>query len=94
MAPSFPLTGRRPRTFFGTKNAGINYGLLFTAWGVAGILGPRIGEQFFDKYENYQAAFCTATVLAAVALICELLAKRPPAPLAGKKYETGLRVPA
>jgi OFA family oxalate/formate antiporter-like MFS transporter len=26
--------------FWGTKNAGINYGLLFTAWGVAGIIGP------------------------------------------------------
>src|SRR5271157_2292499 len=29
--------------FWGTKNAGINYGMLFTAWGVAGIIGPMIG---------------------------------------------------
>ena len=29
--------------FCGTKNVGINYGLLFTAWGVAGYLGGRIG---------------------------------------------------
>jgi OFA family oxalate/formate antiporter-like MFS transporter len=28
--------------FWGTKGAGINYGMLFTAWGVAGIIGPRI----------------------------------------------------
>ena len=54
--------------------------LVVTAWGVAGIIGPRIGGTLFDKYHNYQAAFYTAAVLAAVALVCELLAKRPAAP--------------
>jgi len=63
--------------FWGTKNAGINYGLLFTAWGVAGIVGPRIGGALFDKYKNYEAAFYTAAVLAAVALLSEFLARRP-----------------
>src|SRR5512132_1972828 len=29
--------------FWGTKNAGINYGMLFLAWGVAGYFGPRVG---------------------------------------------------
>ena len=66
--------------FWGTKNAGINYGLLFTAWGVAGIIGPRIGGVLFDKYKNYKAAFYTAAVLAVIALICEFLAKRPRVP--------------
>jgi MFS transporter, OFA family, oxalate/formate antiporter len=66
--------------FWGTKNVGINYGLLFTAWGVAGLLGGRIGGMLYDKYHNYQAAFYTAGALAAVALVCELLAKRPHAP--------------
>jgi MFS family permease len=51
--------------------------MLFTAWGVAGIIGPRIGGVLFDKYHNYQAAFYTAAALAGVALLCELLAKRP-----------------
>jgi OFA family oxalate/formate antiporter-like MFS transporter len=63
--------------FWGTKNVGINYGLLFTAWGVAGLLGGRIGGKLYDKYHNYQAAFYTAAVLALVALISECLAKRP-----------------
>jgi cyanate permease len=44
---------------------------------VAGIIGPRIGGVLFDKYHNYQAAFYAAAALAAVALLCELLAKRP-----------------
>ena len=68
--------------FWGTKNAGINYGMLFTAWGVAGIIGPRIGGVLFDKYKNYQVAFYTAAVLAVVALLAELLARRPGVPAA------------
>jgi OFA family oxalate/formate antiporter-like MFS transporter len=74
--------------FWGTKNAGINYGMLFTAYGVAGIIGPKIGGWAFDKYKNYQTAFYWAAGLAAVALLCELAARRPMAPageLAGKK---------
>lgn len=66
--------------FWGTKNAGINYGMLFTSWGVAGIIGPKIGGYFFDKTKSYQTAFYVAAVLAAVALICEFLAKRPGIP--------------
>jgi OFA family oxalate/formate antiporter-like MFS transporter len=74
------VNGAAASDFWGTKNAGINYGMLFTAWGVAGVLGGRIGGVLYDKYHNYQAAFYTAAVLAAVALVCELLAKRPEAP--------------
>ncbi len=66
--------------FWGTKNAGINYGILFTAWGVAGIVGPRIGGVLFDKYQDYQAAFYTAAGLAVVALVAEILARRPAVP--------------
>ncbi len=63
--------------FWGTKNAGINYGMLFTAWGFAGYFGAKIGGTMYDKYHNYQMAFYTAGVLAAVALVAEFLAKRP-----------------
>ncbi|HEX2715801.1 MAG TPA: OFA family MFS transporter [Candidatus Acidoferrales bacterium] len=66
--------------FWGTKNAGINYGLLFTAWGAAGIIGPRIGGVLFDKYKDYRAAFYWAAGLAVVALLCELVARRPQVP--------------
>ncbi len=66
--------------FWGTKNAGINYGLLFTAYGVAGIIGPKVGGALFDKYKDYKAAFYTAAVLAVVALVFELLARRPETP--------------
>ena len=74
------VNGAAASDFWGTKNAGINYGMLFTAWGVAGYFGSKIGGQMYDKYHNYQMAFYTAGVLAAVALVCEMLAKRPALP--------------
>src|SRR6266540_1191925 len=66
--------------FWGTKNAGINYGLLFSAWGVTGYFAAKVGGMLFDKYKNYQAAFYTAAVLAVIALVFEMLAKRPTPP--------------
>ncbi len=77
------VNGAAASDFWGTKNAGINYGMLFTAWGVAGYFGSKIGGQMYDKYHNYQMAFYTAGVLAGVALLCELAARRPAVPEAG-----------
>ena len=82
------VNGAAASDFWGTKNAGINYGMLFTAWGVAGYFGSKIGGTMYDKYHNYQMAFYTAGVLALVALLAELAAKRPTVPersLAGQK---------
>ena len=76
----FPTT---TADFFGTKNLGVNYGWIFTAWGIAGIVGPMIGGYMFKTYHNYNAAFYTAGVLTVVALGSILLANRPeevPAP--------------
>jgi OFA family oxalate/formate antiporter-like MFS transporter len=67
--------------FWGTRNAGGNYGMLYTAYGVAGVIGPRIGSSAFVRTHSYQAAFDTAAMLAAVALACEFLARRPAAPV-------------
>ena len=66
--------------FWGTKNVGMNYGMLFTAYGVAGIIGPMIGGKLHDLYQNYAAAFYAGSALAVVALICEFLARRPKSP--------------
>jgi len=63
--------------FFGTKNLGRNYGLLFTAYGVAGLVGPLIAGRVFDAYGDYQFAFFTAAGLAIVALISITVARPP-----------------
>jgi MFS transporter, OFA family, oxalate/formate antiporter len=82
------VNGAAASDFWGTKNAGVNYGMLFTAFALSGILGPRIGGVLFDRYHNYQAAFYTASGLALVALLCELGAKRPVAEMV-RSQQTG-----
>ncbi len=79
------VNGSAAADFWGTKNAGINYGMLFTAWGCAGILGPMIGAKLLAATKSFKAPFYAAAVMAAVALVCELLAKRPTAPEAELK---------
>ena len=71
--------------FYGTRNLGLNYGILFTAWGAAGILGPSIGGRVFDAFGDYRYAFYAASALAIVAfgslsLVKPLSAKMAPTP--------------
>ncbi len=61
--------------FYGTKNLGLNYGVLFTAWGAAGILGPMIGARVFDTFGDYRYAFYAAGALAVVAFVSLTLAR-------------------
>ena len=61
--------------FYGTRNLGLNYGALFTAWGAAGILGPMIAGRVFDATKSYQYAFYAAGALALVAFGSLLLTK-------------------
>ncbi|MEQ1898416.1 MAG: OFA family MFS transporter [Vicinamibacterales bacterium] len=68
---------------YGTKNLGANYGLLFTAWGVAGVLGPMIGAQVFDAFGGYRYAFYAAGVLALVSFAALSMAARPATRIAG-----------
>jgi len=63
--------------FYGTRNLGMNYGLLFTSWGVAGILGPIIGAQVFDAFGDYRYAFYAAGALALVSFGALALARPP-----------------
>jgi OFA family oxalate/formate antiporter-like MFS transporter len=63
--------------FYGTRHLGMNYGLLFSAWGVAGILGPMIGAQVFDLFGDYRYAFYAAGALALVS-VGSLTMARPP----------------
>jgi OFA family oxalate/formate antiporter-like MFS transporter len=60
---------------YGTRNLGMNYGALFTAWGAAGILGPMIAGRVFDATKSYQYAFYAASALALVAFASLLMAK-------------------
>ncbi len=70
----FPAT---TADFWGTKNVGINYSLVFLAWGVAGVIGPQAGARFLDIFGNYYTGFITAAVLATIAFGITFVAKKP-----------------
>ncbi len=63
--------------FYGTKHLGVNYGLLFLAWGLAAVVGARLAGLVFDTFGNYQWAFFGAAVLSIGSLVCLYLAKAP-----------------
>ena len=69
--------------FYGTKFVGFNYGLLLTAWGVAGILGPFLGGRVYVATGEYRWAFFAAAAVSIVALGTLFLAKNPHAEPAG-----------
>jgi len=54
--------------FYGTRHVGANYGLVFLAYGAAGIIGPKLGGSIFDRYRSYAPAFDIASALLIVAL--------------------------
>ena len=66
--------------FFGTNNLGLNYGVLFTAWGFAGILGPGIAGRIYVAFGDYRYAFFSAAGFAVIAFIALMLAKPPAHP--------------
>ena len=55
--------------FFGTRNVGANYGLVFLAYGLAGVIGPKLGGALFDRFASYTRAFDLAAVLLLVAFL-------------------------
>lgn len=63
--------------FYGTKFLGLNYGLLFTAWGVSALLGPVIGARLYDAFGNYQYAFYAGSALSLLAIMSLFMAKTP-----------------
>jgi MFS transporter, OFA family, oxalate/formate antiporter len=70
----FPAT---TADFFGVKNLGVNYGLIFTGWGVAGIIGPILGGIVVDKTGTYTLSYIIASGMLFLAAGLVKLAKTP-----------------
>ena len=63
--------------FYGTKNIGLNYALLFSAWGIAGIFGPILGGRVYVATGDYRLAFFIAAGAELIALIALTFARNP-----------------
>ncbi len=57
------------KDYFGLKNFGINYGLVFTSWGVGGFMLSFLAGKMYDKYNTFAIAYYGASILLVIAAI-------------------------
>jgi MFS family permease len=70
--------------YWGTKNLGLNYGILFTAWGVGGVFGPILAGKIADASGNYNAAYIISASLMIFAAILTFFTKVPEREMVGE----------
>jgi len=70
----FPTTTAE---FFGMKNLGVNYGMIFTGWGIAGVVGPILGGMVADKTGSYSYGYIVAGIFLVIATAMVSLLKAP-----------------
>ncbi|MCC7491585.1 MAG: OFA family MFS transporter [Fimbriimonadaceae bacterium] len=58
---------------FGTRHLGVNYGFVFTGYGVAGVLGPQVAAYYKDTLGVFGPAFQIGGLLAATASLTALV---------------------
>ncbi|BDM64143.1 MFS transporter [Shewanella sp. NFH-SH190041] len=61
--------------FYGLKNYGTNYGVVYTSWGVSGFIGPVIAAFAVDSTGTYELAYIASVVIMSAALIVSFLTK-------------------
>jgi OFA family oxalate/formate antiporter-like MFS transporter len=49
--------------FYGVKNLGVNYGFVFTGFGVAGVFGPLLGGKIRDVTGTYSTSYTISAVM-------------------------------
>lgn len=65
------------KDFFGLKNFGVNYGLVFSAWGVGGFIFPRVSQMIVAYTNSPRMAYILAAGLLLVGAVVALMTKSP-----------------
>jgi OFA family oxalate/formate antiporter-like MFS transporter len=69
------------KDYYGLKNFGVNYGLVFTSWGVGGFALPFLAGKMYDLHQTFSYAYYGAIILLILAAVCVSFLKAP-------KYKT------
>ncbi|MBI5441256.1 MAG: OFA family MFS transporter [Deltaproteobacteria bacterium] len=78
------------KDFWGLKNFGLNYGVLFTAWGVGGFVTGRLSEMLQARTGSFTLCFIAAGAMLAVGASLSLLL---PSEKAAKQPEVEPQLP-
>ncbi len=65
------------KDYYGLKNFGVNYGLVFTAWGVGGCMLSLGAGKLYDIHHTFAYAYYGASTLLVLAAIVTFLVKPP-----------------
>ena len=65
------------KDYFGLKNFGVNYGLVFSAWGVGGFIFPRVSQMIVAYTNSPRMAYILAAGLLLVGAVIALMTKAP-----------------
>jgi OFA family oxalate/formate antiporter-like MFS transporter len=69
---NFALFPSATADYFGSENVGKNYGVMFTAYGIAGIVGALVAG-IFGQMAGYSLAFLITGVLAIIAVVLTVI---------------------
>jgi OFA family oxalate/formate antiporter-like MFS transporter len=67
------------RDYYGLRHFGVNYGLVFTAWGLGGLTLSLLAGAVFDRTHSFTFAYYASAAMLAVAAAVTLVLE-PPAP--------------
>ncbi len=73
----FTLMPAATADFYGVRNLGVNYGFVFTGFGVAGVLGSRYGGMIRDFFGSYAMAYKICAAMLVVAAVLAFFTRAP-----------------
>ncbi|MGA2542081.1 MAG: OFA family MFS transporter [Verrucomicrobiota bacterium] len=73
----FTLMPAATADFYGIRNLGVNYGLVFTAFGIAGVVGPLLGAGINDHFKSYFYAYQISAAMLVMGAVLAMLTKPP-----------------
>ena len=65
------------KDYYGLRNFGINYGLVFTAWGVGGFMLALLAGKMYDRTQSFNVAYYGASALLIIAALAVFALKAP-----------------
>ncbi len=81
------------KDYFGMKNFGTNYGLVFSAWGVGGFVFPRVSQMIVAQTNSPKIAYILAAGLLLTGAVLALMTKAPEAAAAKEEPMVAVPVP-
>jgi MFS family permease len=65
------------KDYYGLKNFGMNYGLVFSAWGIGGFIFPRVSQMIVAQTGSPEAAYIMCVILLMASSLVALMTDAP-----------------